>query len=149
MTVKTLRRRGISRRRTARGSPTSVSAATARPIRGTTDRGAVTAEIAAALPALVLVVIAALWTLSLGLMQLRCADAAREAARAAARGDDAAVVRQVAEAVAPAGAVIEVTERDGLVVVEVAVEVRPPVPFADRLPAPTVSAESVAVEESS
>jgi hypothetical protein len=45
--------------------------------------------------------------------------------------------------------VVEVTERDGLVVVEVAVEVRPPVPFADRLPAPTVSAESVAVEESS
>jgi Flp pilus assembly protein TadG len=149
MTVKTLRRRGISRRRTARGSPTGASVATARPIRRTTDRGAVTAEIAAALPALVLVVIAALWTLSLGLMQLRCADAAREAARAAARGDDAAVVRQVAEAVAPAGAVIEVTERDGLVVVEVAVDVRPPVPFADRLPAPTVSAESVAVEESS
>jgi hypothetical protein len=109
----------------------------------------VTAEIAAALPALVLVVIAALWTLSLGLMQLRCADAAREAARAAARGDDPAVVRQVAEAVAPTGAVVEVTERDGLVVVEVAVEVRPPVPFADQLPAPTVSAESVAVEESS
>jgi len=149
MTVKTLRRRGTPRRRTVRGSPTGRSAAAATPTRGAADRGAVTAEIAAALPALVLVVIAALWTLSLGLMQLRCADAAREAARAAARGDDAAVVRQVAEAVAPAGAVIEVTERDGLVVVEVAVDVRPPVPFADRLPAPTVSAESVAVEESS
>jgi Flp pilus assembly protein TadG len=149
MTLKTLRRRGIPRRRTARGSPPGCSAAAAKPIGGAADRGAVTAEIAAALPALVLVVIAALWTLSLGLMQLRCADAAREAARAAARGDDPAVVRQVAEAVAPAGAVVEVTERDGLVVVEVAVEVRPPVPFADQLPAPTVSAESVAVEESS
>ena len=147
--MKTLRRRGFPRRRTARGSPPGRSAASAKPSGGAADRGAVTAEIAAALPALVLVVIAALWTLSLGLMQLRCADAAREAARAAARGDDPAVVRQVAEAVAPTGAVVEVTERDGLVVVEVAVEVRPPVPFADRLPAPTVSAESVAVEESS
>ncbi|HEX6336299.1 MAG TPA: TadE family type IV pilus minor pilin [Jiangellaceae bacterium] len=149
MTVTTLRRRGTPRRRSARGSPTGQNPALVRPDRSAGDRGAVTAEIAAALPALVLVAIAALWTLSLGLMQLRCADAAREAARAAARGDDPAIVRQVAEAVAPAGAVVEVTEHDGLVVVEVAVEVRPPVPFADRLPAPTVSAESVAVEESS
>lgn len=149
MTVTTLRRRGTPRRRAARGSPTGQNPAAVRQDRSAGDRGAVTAEIAAALPALVLVVIAALWTLSLGLMQLRCADAAREAARAAARGDDPAIVRQVAEAVAPAGAVVEVTEHDGLVVVEVAVEVRPPVPFADRLPAPTVSAESVAVEESS
>jgi Flp pilus assembly protein TadG len=118
-------------------------------VRTATDNGAVTAEIAAALPALILVVLAALWTLSLGLMQLRCADAAREAARAAARGDDPAVVRQVAEAVAPSGAVVDVTERDGLVIVEVAVQVRAPVPFGDHLPAPTVSAESIAVEESS
>jgi Flp pilus assembly protein TadG len=149
MRVKSLRRRVLARRRAARGSPGdrtgfgtgSVAARTA------ADKGAVTAEIAAALPALVLVVVAALWTLSLGLTQLRCADAAREAARAAARGDDPAIVRQIAESVAPDGAVIEVTERDGLVIVEVAVEVRAPVPFSDRLPAPRVSAESVAVEE--
>ena len=163
MTVTALRRRVGARRRAARGSPAGRGAATAMPNGNTADKmwrprtrfgrgadgGAVTAEIAAALPALVLVVIAALWTLSLGIMQLRCADAAREAARAAARGDAPAVVRQVAEAVAPDGAVVEVTERDGLVVVQVAVEVRPPVPFADQLPAPTVSAESIAVEESS
>ncbi len=151
MRVMRLRRRGIPRRRAARGSPAGrgVSSAESATGRSAADGGAVTAEIAAALPALVLVVIAAVWTLSLGLMQLRCADAAREAARAVARGDDPVIVRQVAEVVAPDGAVVEVTERDGLVVVEVAVTVRAPVPFADRLPAPTVSAESIAVEESS
>ena len=150
MRVRTLRRRGSPRRRAARGSPggrgvTSAAAATGRNAK---DGGAVTAEIAAALPALILVVIAAVWTLSLGLMQLRCADAAREAARAAARGDDPVVVRQVAEAVAPAGAEVDIVERDGLIIVEVAVKVSAPIPLADRLPAPTVSAESIAVEES-
>jgi hypothetical protein len=59
------------------------------------------------------------------------------------------VVRQVAEAVAPAGAEVDIVERDGLIIVEVAVKVSAPIPFADRLPAPTVSAESIAVEESS
>jgi Flp pilus assembly protein TadG len=140
MTVRTLRRRGLPRRRAARGSPVGQETVA--------ERGAVTAEIAAALPALILVLVAALWTLSLGLTQLRCADAAREAARAAARGDDPEVVRQIAEAVAPDGALVEVTERDGLVIVEVAARVRVPVPFADQLPAPTVTAESTAVEES-
>lgn len=135
MTVGTLRRRGLPRRRGPRGSLDG-------------QRGAVTAEIAAALPALVLVTVVAIWGIALGLAQLRCADAAREAVRAAARGDDPTVVRQVAEATAPNGAVIVVTERDGLVVVEVQVDVAPPLPFADRLPRPTVSATASAVEES-
>jgi len=43
--------------------------------------------------------------------QLRCLDAAREAARLAARGDAAAAVR-LAEAVAPAGARVQL-HRDG------------------------------------
>lgn len=135
MTVGTLRRRGLPRRRGPRGSPDG-------------QRGAVTAEIAAALPALVLVTVVAIWGIALGLAQLRCADAAREAVRAAARGDDPMVVRQVAEATAPARAQIVVTERAGLVVVEVRVDVAPPLPFADRLLGPTVSATAAAVEES-
>lgn len=135
MTVGTLRRRGFPRRRGPRGSPNA-------------QRGAVTAEIAAALPALVLVTVVAIWGIALGLAQLRCADAAREAVRAAARGDDPAVVRQVAEVTAPAGAEILVTDQAGLVSVEVRLDVAPPLPFADRLPGPTVSATASALEES-
>lgn len=137
MRVTELRRRGLPRRRAARASPGGPGR----------QRGAVTAEIAAALPALALVVLAAVWTISLGLAQLRCADAAREAARAAARGEQTATVREVAQAVAPGSATIRITEGNGLVFVECAVPMRPPVPFADRLPAPTVRSSATAVEE--
>ncbi|MCV7153445.1 TadE family type IV pilus minor pilin [Mycolicibacterium pyrenivorans] len=44
-------------------------------------------------------------------MQVRCVDAAREAARLAARGDDGAAAR-AARTVAPAGAVLDL-RRDG------------------------------------
>jgi len=126
------RRRGTPRRRRARGDPA---------------RGAVTAEIATALPALVVVVIGAVWVVSVGLTQLRCADAAREAARAAARGDEPAVVSSVAEAAAPDGAAVQVQVEGDIVTVEVTARVPPPLPFRDHVPAPTVRASAVAVME--
>jgi len=126
------RRRGHPRRRPARGDPT---------------RGAVTAEIAVALPALVVVVIGAVWVVSIALAQLRCADAAREAARAAARGDEPSAVTDVAEAVAPDGARVRVRVEGDLVTVEVTARVPVPVPFGDRVPAPTVRATAAAVLE--
>lgn len=46
--------------------------------------------------------------------QVRCVDAAREAARLAARGDDGAAVA-AARTVAPAGAVVEVRHDGGYV----------------------------------
>lgn len=64
------------------------------------DRGAVTAELALALPALMLVVAVLLLTAGATSAQLRCADAARAGARVAALGQSdgevAAVARQVA-----------------------------------------------------
>lgn len=60
------------------------------------DSGAVTAELALALPAVVLVVAVVLVTLAAGGLQLRAADAARTGARLAALGlDDAEVVARV------------------------------------------------------
>ncbi len=52
------------------------------------ERGAVTAELAMVLPLLLAVVVAMTWLLSVGLAQVRTVDAAREAARALARGED-------------------------------------------------------------
>ncbi len=132
MTTPTTRRRGAPRRRRVRGDP---------------ERGVVTAEIATALPALVVVVIGAVWVVAVGLAQLRCADAAREAARAAARGDAPAVVSSVAEATAPDGATVRVHVEDELVTVEVSTRVPVPLPFGDRVPAPTVRASAAAVTE--
>lgn len=105
----------------------------------------VTAEIAAALPVFVALLIAAVWTVSVATAQARCVDAAREAARAAARGEDDAVVRDVAEAVAPSGATVKVSRSDTEVTVEVKVRAPLPVPFRDV--GPTVSGRAVAILE--
>lgn len=127
------RRRAGTRRRPARGDP---------------ERGMVTAEIATTLPALAVVLVAAVWVLAFGAAQVRCADAAREAARAAARGEDAAVVRQVATEVAPDGAVVDV-ERSarGAITVEVSTEVPMPGPAGGSLPSPSVLGRAVAWDE--
>lgn len=81
----------------------------------------VTAELAVALPALVMVLVTALGGLALAIDQLRCVDAARAGARAAARGDPPAAVRDVVRRIAPAGAGIDVSASvpGGLVTVRV------------------------------
>jgi hypothetical protein len=54
---------------------------------GPRDRGSATAELAVSLPALVLMVLTAMTAVVAVRTQLECVDAAREAARAAARGE--------------------------------------------------------------
>ena len=53
-------------------------------------RGAATAELAMVLPLLVAVSLGLVWLLAVGAAQVRAVDAARETARALARGDDQA-----------------------------------------------------------
>jgi Flp pilus assembly protein TadG len=81
--------------------------------------GAVTAETAVALPALVVVIALSLWAVGAVSAQLRCVDAARLAARAVARGDDPGVAVSRAEAAAPPGATVRVAQSSGLVTVQV------------------------------
>lgn len=59
---------------------------------GSADRGSVTAEFAVLLPALLLVLALCLGAIRLVGLQLQLSDAAADAARAAARGDDPARV---------------------------------------------------------
>jgi Flp pilus assembly protein TadG len=70
------------------------------------DDGMVTAELAAALPVLVLVMLVAVLAVSVAQARVRCADAAREAARAVARGESA---RAAPLAAAAAGRAVTVT----------------------------------------
>src|SRR4051794_29395212 len=79
----------------------------------------VTAETAAVLPVLAVLLAVALWSVSAVAAQLRCVDAAREAARAAARGEPAEVVYARARDAGPAGAAISVSGSAGLVTVAV------------------------------
>ena len=107
------------------------------------DRGFATAETAMVLPALMAVVSMVLGVVVAVGAQLRCVDAARGAARVAARGDSEAVIRQAAQRAAPRGATVTIRRRGGLVEVEVRARV-----LATRLlPAVHVKGLAVAEEE--
>lgn len=91
---------------------------------GTTlDRGAVTAELAVALPAVVLVLAACLGGLGLGLAQLRAQDAAADAARLLGRGETIASATAIVSRSA-SGASLSMTEEGELVCARVEVEHR-------------------------
>ncbi|MFB7915206.1 TadE family type IV pilus minor pilin [Streptomyces sp. NPDC056061] len=79
---------------------------------GTGDRGAVTAEAAMAVPVLVVFALSLVWALMAASAQIRCVDAARAGARAAARSEPEAQVLEVARSAAPGGAEVA-TERIG------------------------------------
>jgi hypothetical protein len=85
----------------------------------------VTAELVVALPALVLVLAFALSAVGAVSTRMRAADAAAVAARLAARGESAAVVREAWRLAAPAGASMRVSHpASGFVAVTVATPVR-------------------------
>lgn len=75
---------------------TGGEAVRSRGVGGRGDRGAVTVELALGLPAVVLVLAVVLVTVAAGAAQLRCVDAARAGARAAAIGEPPAEVRAAA-----------------------------------------------------
>ena len=108
------------------------------------DAGAVTAETAVALPALVAVLAGCLWVLAVAGAQLRCVDAAHTAARAVARGESQSQSLAVASAVAPRGARFGITRSAGLVRVDVDAVVAPP----GGGPSVHVHASATAAEES-
>ncbi|MGB8022118.1 MAG: TadE family type IV pilus minor pilin [Candidatus Nanopelagicales bacterium] len=92
----------------------------------------VTAELAVALPALAAVAVAVAWMLSLGTSQMTLAQAAREGARAAARGDAASQVRDVVVGLVP-GASVDVSRQGRRVVVTAELDRVPPLRFLDPL----------------
>jgi hypothetical protein len=72
-------------------------------------------------------------------MQVRCVDAAREAARLAARGDDGSA-SEAARSIGPDGAVLQLRRDGELVVARVAVR-------SALLPGLTIAAEGVSAVE--
>jgi Flp pilus assembly protein TadG len=91
----------------------------------------VTAETAVVLPVLLIVLGAAIAAVTVVGAQLRCVDAAREGARAAARGEPHATVVDLARRAAPDHAVVGRVVAGEEVRVTVSASVRPlgPVPF--------------------
>lgn len=97
------------------------------------DAGLVTAETAAAIPALVMLALGLIWALVATAAQIQCVDAARAGARAAARSEPAAKARAAARAAAPAGAEVTLTREGDLVRVRVGAAAPGPGPLSLRL----------------
>ncbi|MBO4207846.1 TadE family type IV pilus minor pilin [Micromonospora echinofusca] len=119
----------------------TVAARTRAAARAGRDRGSFTAELAAGLPALMLLLLAGLTAVNAVTTKAHCVDAARDAALAAARGEagDAAGRRA-----APDGATVSVNVGGDLVTATVEAPVRL---LSTRLPRFTVSATAVAAVE--
>ncbi len=132
-----------------RPCPAGPSARAARCRRGCgrCDRGMVTAEAAVALPVLFVVLALAVWALACVSAQLRCVDAARAAARLAARGETPGVVLAAGREAGPRGASISTGRAGEQVVVTVRAEVRPFGGALRALPAVSVSARAAALRE--
>jgi Flp pilus assembly protein TadG len=106
----------------------------------------VTAEFAVALPAFVLVLMAAMFAVSAVLAQVKCEDAAAAAARMAARGDPVADVRSVSLANAPSAAQLSVSTTADYVTATVRASVSP-LAALHFLPTVTVHAQVVEPRE--
>lgn len=104
-----------------------------------------TAEIAVALPGLVLIIAVALWGVSATAAQVACVDAARAGARAAARGEPIPAVQAAVLRAAPPGARVEVRRNGDLTEVEVIAEIR--APAMSGLPPIVVRERAVAATE--
>ena len=100
-----------------------------------------TAELALALPAVILVLALCLTGLTLAVDQIRCEDAARVAARAASRGEPGPLVRELALSRAPQRSAVTVSTGEGTVLVVVEAPARTRHLWA--LPAAVARAEAV------
>jgi hypothetical protein len=105
------------------------------------QRGSVTAELAAAMPAFVLLLVVGLSAVTAAGTQIRCVAAARDAAVTAARGGDGQAAGTRA---APDGARIVVTSGAEQARAVVTADIRP---LGGRLPGLRVSASAVAAAE--
>lgn len=99
------------------------------------------------LPVLVAVTLALLWLLCVGIAQLRTVDAARETARALARGDSQAVAFAAGRKVGVGGTTLVARDRGDEVVVEATASLGGPVGVFARLGGVRLHAAAVAQRE--
>ena len=99
------------------------------------------------IPVLMLVTVALAWLVTLGIAQVRCLDAAREAARLAARGEPPEAVTAAAQRAGPPGVRVSIGRAGETVTVDVEAEVVPDVPLLDQLPGVTLHADATSMAE--
>jgi hypothetical protein len=111
------------------------------------ESGAVTAEAAVVLPTLVVFAVGLVWLVALGATHVRALDAARETARAVARGETPASGVALGLRVATASAEITVRDEGETFLVTVDAPVRGPGGLFSFLPTYHVRASAVAAQE--
>jgi hypothetical protein len=99
------------------------------------------------LPVLALLLAVGLWSVAVASAQLRCVDAARDGARAAARGESDSMVLAATTAAAPPGAQIDVHHDGSGIVVVVSTRVGGGLGPLAAIAVPTVSATAAADSE--
>jgi hypothetical protein len=107
----------------------------------------VTAELALAMPTLILVLVVGLWLQSAVALQARCLDAARAGARAAARGDAPASIRAALAGALPAHAGVSIGQAGDHVTVTVRAATPLPPGLSELISAPTLTASATAAVE--
>lgn len=107
----------------------------------------VTAEAAAVLPLVSVVALALVWVVSLGIIQVRVVDAARDAARAVASGEDDRTATAAARRTAGEDAVVDIRRTGDLVSVTVSESATAPGWLFVPLPPVTLRARSDVEDE--
>lgn len=128
-------------------TPESTSALRRRIASRQAGQGMVTAEAAIVLPIFALFALAMVWLVSVAITQVRVVDAARDAARAVARGDDDGAVVSAARRTAGADATVVIHQAAGLVSVTVSERTAAPRWLLVPLPSVTVTSESTVAAE--
>ncbi len=111
------------------------------------EEGSATAELALALPTLVLVLALGIWLQSAVALHARCLDAARTGARAVARGDPDPQVLAGLAAGLPSGAGVAIRHSGGQVTVTVRLRVAAPAGLATLVTAPVITASASGPQE--
>jgi hypothetical protein len=109
------------------------------------ERGTVTAEAALVLPLIAAFCLALIWMVTVGIGQVRVVDAARDAARSLARGDDRDMAAALARRAAPDGS--EVTFAQSGATATATVSARVSAPRWLLVPLPSASVHSSATVE--
>jgi hypothetical protein len=111
------------------------------------EAGMVTAETAVVLPIIAAFALILLWLISAAITEIRLVDAARDAARALARGEDEAAVRTQLAETGPAGSQLVVVRDGGDVSAEVSVSADAPGWLLVPLPAIPLHASATTLAE--
>jgi Flp pilus assembly protein TadG len=112
-----------------------------------TERGTVTAELALLFPVLMATIVAGVWAVGLVVTNIRCIDAARDVARAVARGETDEAAQTIGRRAAPKDAAIDILTTNGEVQVTVKVSRNLDWPLFAALPAIPVKAQATVQSE--